>query len=685
MSAPVTLLMAVHSHQPVGNFGFVFEEAYAKAYDPFLRVLERHPGVRLSLHYSGSLLDWLLEHQPEFIKRVRTLVARGQVELLASGYYEPILPLIPEGDRQGQIAQMRAALKTHFGAESTGLWLTERVWEPDLPATLQRAGIAYTMVDANQFLSARPWLPAAVQVQDDAFWDLLGSYATEYTGSPLRLFPASKRLRYWMPFQAAEQTIDFFRRIRRDEPVAITFADDGEKFGLWPKTYQWVYEEGWLDHFFGALERERGWLSTSTFRDYACETGTQGTVYLPCGSYEEMLEWSGGSFRNFFTKYPEANAMLQKMLRISRQIQEMSNVECRMSNEKRKPSTATSRHAKGVEQARRELYAAQCNCAYWHGVFGGLYLTHLRRAVYEHLITAEAIIERVARAPRAAVTRADMDGDGRDEARLQTTAMNLLIDPAEGGTVTEWSLSTPPINLLDTLSRRVEPYHAKLKARRQVHPASMGEGVASIHDALGMKEEHLEDYLIYDDHRRSAFLDYALQSMPTLHDVVRSTWGERRLWSSGPYEMERSRSGKGATQGAQIGMVRTIGQRRIRKTVAVASNRPTVECRYELRGPRVPIVALEFNLCLRDDRYLTQPGERSGVAQFEVREPSSGVSLRMTLDPPATLYHFPVETVSESEGGLERTYQALCLVCLWTTDAAGESWTGRVQWTVGRA
>ncbi|MBI3330940.1 MAG: alpha-amylase, partial [Candidatus Omnitrophica bacterium] len=87
----MTLLMAIHCHQPVGNFGFVFEEAYAKAYEPFLSVLERHQAVRLALHYSGCLLDWLAEHRPELLRRLRALVSRGQVELLASGYYEPIL------------------------------------------------------------------------------------------------------------------------------------------------------------------------------------------------------------------------------------------------------------------------------------------------------------------------------------------------------------------------------------------------------------------------------------------------------------------------------------------------------------------------------------------------------------------------------------------------------------------
>jgi alpha-amylase len=42
-------------------------------------------------------------------------------------------------------------------------------------------------------------------------------------------------------------------------------------------------------------------------------------------------------------------------------------------------------------EARRELYRGQCNCSYWHGVFGGLYLGHLRFAVYKHLLAAERL------------------------------------------------------------------------------------------------------------------------------------------------------------------------------------------------------------------------------------------------------------------------------------------------------
>ena len=666
--SPLTLLMAIHCHQPVGNFDFVFEEAFKSAYDPFLRVLERHPQVRLSLHYSGSLLDWLMAHQPKFLDRVRVLVRRGQVELLASGYYEPILPLLPEADRQGQLKQMRAALRKRFGVTPSGLWLTERVWEPELPKTLASAGIRYTMVDTNQFATAKAWLPSSLQRQDEGFWDLLGCYTTEYGGSSMCVFPASKRLRYWMPFQPVERTINFLKQLRPEEPTAITFADDGEKFGMWPNTFRWVYEEAWLDRFFTALEGAQDWLQTSTFQDYLDTIGPQGHVYLPCGSYEEMLEWSGGHFRNFFTKYPEANAMYQKMLRVSQQLQDVER---------------STRNAPQLSHARQELYAGQCNCAYWHGVFGGLYLTHLRRAVYQHLITAEADAAKL-HGPRVSVSSCDTDGDGRLEVMLRTPTVSMVVDPDEGGAITEWNLLGPRVNLVDTLSRRPEPYHEKLRARAAMATVTTGEAPPSIHNLLGVKEEHLEAYLLYDDHRRSAFLDYALQRLPSLHEVTRSTWGEQRLWSGMPYQ-RRVPAGKarGLTRSVRVILTRELPDGRIVKTVEVDARRPIVECRYRLEGTVIPVLGLEFNVSLRDPRYLRDAQEYTNLTHFTMEEAQAGIRVTVQLDPPATVMHFPIETVSESEQGMERTYQGLCVMCFWVPQAGRRAgrWTSTLRWT----
>ena len=174
------LSLALHNHQPVGNFGWVFAEGFEKAYLPMVEALERHRGVRLALHYSGPLRDWLLVEQPDFFPRVRKLVERGQVEIMTGGYYEPVLVALPEADQRGQIQKLTEAVEADFGVQPKGLWLAERVWEPHLPRVLAQSGVEYTIVDDTHFKSVG---------YDDA--DLLGYYVTEEQGHPLKIFPTS--------------------------------------------------------------------------------------------------------------------------------------------------------------------------------------------------------------------------------------------------------------------------------------------------------------------------------------------------------------------------------------------------------------------------------------------------------------------------------------------------------------
>jgi len=52
MPRRISLALAIHNHQPVGNFGWVLDEVFEGAYLPMVDALERHPTVRLSLHYT---------------------------------------------------------------------------------------------------------------------------------------------------------------------------------------------------------------------------------------------------------------------------------------------------------------------------------------------------------------------------------------------------------------------------------------------------------------------------------------------------------------------------------------------------------------------------------------------------------------------------------------------------------
>src|ERR1700683_2159131 len=142
----------VHGHQPVGNFAKVVEQAYLHSYLPFVELLEKYPRIRVGLHFSGCLLEMLEQSHPEYFELLRRLVARDRVEMIGGGYYEPILISIPPEDRHEQIERLSDYLEEHFGKRPRGAWLTERVWEPQLPSTLAAAGIEYSLVDDNHFL-----------------------------------------------------------------------------------------------------------------------------------------------------------------------------------------------------------------------------------------------------------------------------------------------------------------------------------------------------------------------------------------------------------------------------------------------------------------------------------------------------------------------------------------------------
>ena len=117
--------------------------------------------------------------------------------------------------------------------------MPERVWEQSLVSALAEAGVEYTVLDDFHF--QRDGLEES---------DLLGYYLTEDDGRLVMIFPGSERLRYTMPFQEPHATYEYLRRLAEQHPGAtVVFADDGEKFGSWPKTFDHVYTHGWLRRF----------------------------------------------------------------------------------------------------------------------------------------------------------------------------------------------------------------------------------------------------------------------------------------------------------------------------------------------------------------------------------------------------------------------------------------------------
>ena len=275
---PLTFLFGIHNHQPAANFDGVIREATDRAYHPFLALLEQFPGLPLTVHTSGALLLWLKEKAPRTFDLLGELAARGQVELLTGGFYEPILPVLPDWDKVGQIQELTGFIRRHFGVSPRGMWLAERVWEPHLPKALREAGVQYVLVDDTHF--------ALAGMNPDS---LDGYYLTEEQGATLAVFPISQRLRYLVPFAEPADALAHLAE-RRETAGSLTLVDDGEKFGVWPGTHRLCHEEGWLRRFFDALVGAP-WLEPSTPSKYLDRHAPRGRIYLPTAAYREMGEW----------------------------------------------------------------------------------------------------------------------------------------------------------------------------------------------------------------------------------------------------------------------------------------------------------------------------------------------------------------------------------------------------------
>jgi alpha-amylase len=53
------------------------------------------------------------------------------------------------------------------------------------------------------------------------------------------------------------------------------------------------------------------------------------------------------------------------------------------------------------------------------------------------------------------------------------------------------------------------------------------------------------------------------------------------------------------------------------------------------------------------------------VAQLALKDEWAGLSLDLALSPEAVVWRFPLETVSRSEDGLEKTFQGSTLLAHW--------------------
>ena len=641
----VSLLFGVHAHQPAGNFEKVLDDAHARCYKPYLDTLYRYPDFKFAVHFSGWLLEYLLRAYPADMDRLREMAARGQVELFGGGDTEPVLASIPERDRRTQLAALSDRLEQAFGQRPNGAWLTERVWESSVATCLADSGIEYVTVDDYHFLCAG---------RNAA--ELSGYFTTEEGGVALDLFPISEALRYRFPFSPAGEAVRFVESLATQEgTVAAVYFDDIEKFGIWPETHEWVYGKKWLEQFIEGVLGS-GAIRTEHFREYHRAQHTQGMVYLPTTSYIEMNEWSlpprqahdwadlvaqekaanryesrkpfirGGIWRNFIARYAESNWMHKRMLGLSGRVAALP--------------------ARKVKPRMRELlHLAQANDAYWHGLFGGLYLPHLRRAVWNSIVELEAMLDRVKR--RAPIETADRDLDGRLEVFLVNGSLQAVVRNDGLGAIHELDAYRLRHNFGDTLARREEHYYRKIVQGAQAEHGT--EGIASAHDRINFRHPISPEDLVPDSRPRALFLDRVFRG-----------GAEVAL----EYAVKEGAPGRLTLSAKAAAVIKSYLLENEEAIVDYAFDDPPALLQTELNLAMPSCDGFLGRYVLLDGKVAGGFGEKfhwDGVTALTLEDGVLGGRLVLRASRPLSVHAAPHHTVSQSEDGFEKVMQAVTL------------------------
>lgn len=646
------LSLCLHNHQPAGNFPEVMERAFTDCYLPLLRTISSHPGIRLALHHSGCLLDWLESTHPEYMDLLAGLVASGRVEPVSGGYYEPVLPIFPADGVRSQIRDMNLRLGA-LGAAPSGLWLTERVWEPSIPSLLHGTGLSYAVVDDLHLRLAGVPEPLSC-----------GPVTTEDSGCGLRLLGSSRRLRYSIPFSAPGEVLEALSEMSSRGFRHAFYGDDGEKFGVWPGTARRCFREGWLDAFLTALESAAD-IHLATPGEAVSALDAPGPFFVPAASYPEMGEWAlapeerqrflasraaaseagvgepdlfvrGGFWRNFLTRYPESNELHKRILQVE-------------------PAVA----ACGSPEALAHLRRSQCNCAYWHGIFGGIYLPHLREALWTELHEAERLA--LPGSPPF-VRTADMDQDGAQETTFVSSTMSLCVRHGDGlalGGLALLPAGRPAVPLCHVLTRRAESYHAEVSDT----PSPPGGG--TIHGEMGAVTAGLASRIVVDPHRRLCLRDLAFAG--EAGDWIRCSG---RAEVAGPVRTGAEACGVGVVLSGRT----ACGSTRVRRVLTLDPGRPRLESLSEYSPAGVVRCGVElcFNMLTgsEPDRFVSMDGAavRTGMPAtgrcrvLEVVDLWRKVRVRIESDDLLDAWQMPLDSVSRSERGYESVHQGVSVL-----------------------
>jgi len=140
----------LHIYQPPGQKKEIIDQVVKESYNRILAILQSNPKIRLSLNICASLIEQLIEcGYQDFLEQIKHLAEKGQIELVGSVAYHPILPLLPKSEVIRQIKLNEDINQKCFGKiwKPKGFFLPELAYDKKTARVIQELGYQWIVLD----------------------------------------------------------------------------------------------------------------------------------------------------------------------------------------------------------------------------------------------------------------------------------------------------------------------------------------------------------------------------------------------------------------------------------------------------------------------------------------------------------------------------------------------------------
>ena len=307
--------LVLNLHQPPGNLQHLLEHKTWEAKE-ILFALDRIPRslwgyediARVHLPLSGTLLETLTD--PGFQERVYGIVDCGSMlwhlqnqdlfEILGTGYYHPVLPLIPEDDRPEHLKRwLGMARHVFWRPRFQGFWPPEMGFSMELIPLLRAHGYRYVMVDSEHVEPVTP-----MSWQELRYSPHVARYGKDEIVVVVRDRDLSNAQEAgmetgWFLNEVAERT-----KWCEFAPL-VTTCTDGENGGWFRNTTEGA--NFWSAFYVPLLERFRAGeakVAPTFISDYLNVHGVHGEVRVRTGAWNtgwhdghDFTQWTGSDIQ----------------------------------------------------------------------------------------------------------------------------------------------------------------------------------------------------------------------------------------------------------------------------------------------------------------------------------------------------------------------------------------------------